>query len=95
MFYFKYYDLFSSRNLLAGDEDYFVSDYIPELTTSKILTTELIHGVPLDVVADMDQETRDWVGIDYARPFDRPTKCFVSVLIITVKAVINITWTCP
>ena len=59
-----------------------MSDYIPELTTSNIITTELIHGVPLDVVADMDQETRDWVGIDGTRPFDCPTKCFVSVIMI-------------
>ena len=51
------------RDLLAGRDNYFVAEHIPELSTSRILTTELIQGVPLDAVVDMDQETRNNVSM--------------------------------
>jgi len=51
------------KRLLSDDEEYFVADFIPELSTKKILTTELIQGVPLDAVAEMDQDTRNRVSL--------------------------------
>ena len=49
--------------LLADDPVYYVPEVIPELTTKRILATELIHGIPLDKVRDMDQETRNRVSV--------------------------------
>eukprot|EP00795_Rhopilema_esculentum_P002861 gene2861-1097_t len=49
--------------LLADDPVYYVPEVIPELTTKRILATELIHGIPLDKVRDMDQETRNRVSL--------------------------------
>lgn len=50
------------RELLKDDERYQVPEVIPELSTKQIITTEMISGVPLDQVADMDQETRNFVA---------------------------------
>lgn len=51
------------KKLLADNDNYFVAEHIPELTTGRVLTTELIHGVPLDDVVFMDQETRNNVSL--------------------------------
>jgi len=51
------------KNLLQNNDNYFVADHIPELTTDRILTTELIQGVPLDDVVHMDQETKNNVSL--------------------------------
>lgn len=32
------------------------------MTTTQVLTSELIFGLPLDKCTDLDQETRDWIG---------------------------------
>lgn len=40
-----------------------VPQVYPELSSREVLTTELVEGVPLDQVAGMDQETRDFVNI--------------------------------
>lgn len=50
------------KKLLEDDDEYYVADYIPELTTKRVLTTELMQGVPLDAVFDLDQETRNRVS---------------------------------
>ena len=36
-------------------------EVIPELTTKRVLATELIQGVPLDKVRELDQETKNRV----------------------------------
>ncbi|XP_002161433.3 atypical kinase COQ8B, mitochondrial isoform X1 [Hydra vulgaris] len=51
------------KELLDGDDDYFIADCFPHLSTKRILTTELLQGVPLDEVAFMDQNTRNRVSI--------------------------------
>lgn len=50
------------RTLLADDPEFYVPKVIDELTTKQVLTTELIHGLPVDKCVDLDQETRDWVS---------------------------------
>ena len=47
--------------LLEDEDDYFVPKHFPEASSKRVLATELIQGVPLDVVAEMDQETRNKV----------------------------------
>lgn len=51
------------KNLLKNNDNYFVPDYFPKLSTNRILSTELIQGVPLDNVVSMDQETRNNVAL--------------------------------
>lgn len=50
------------KKLLENDEEYFIAKYFPEVSTKRILSTELMRGVPLDGVAEMDQETRNRVS---------------------------------
>lgn len=51
------------KDLLQDNDNYFVANHIPELTTGRVLSTELIQGVPLDDVVHMDQETRNNVSL--------------------------------
>ncbi|KAF4085824.1 hypothetical protein AMELA_G00099490 [Ameiurus melas] len=45
--------------LMEGDPIFKVPGIIDELTTSRVITMELINGVPLDSCVDLDQETRN------------------------------------
>eukprot|EP00794_Sanderia_malayensis_P020192 gene20192-22168_t len=49
--------------LLADDHVYFIPEVIPELTSPRVLTNELVHGIPLDKVIELDQDTRNRVGL--------------------------------
>ena len=51
--------------LLSDGEDpaFYVPQVISELSTERVLTTELVSGISLDKVEDMDQETRDFVSL--------------------------------
>ncbi|CAF1715182.1 protein ABC transporter 1, mitochondrial [Brassica napus] len=50
------------RKFLSDTPGFYVPRVVDELSSKKILTTELISGVPIDKVASLDQETRDHVG---------------------------------
>ncbi|CAH8294275.1 unnamed protein product [Eruca vesicaria subsp. sativa] len=50
------------RDLLSDTPGFYVPRVIDELSSKKVLTTELISGIPIDKVALLDQETRDYVG---------------------------------
>ncbi|XP_078389562.1 atypical kinase COQ8B, mitochondrial isoform X2 [Cetorhinus maximus] len=47
------------RELLKDDPFFYVPEVIDELTTKRILTAELVTGVPLDKCEDLDQNTRN------------------------------------
>ncbi|XP_027011326.2 atypical kinase COQ8B, mitochondrial [Tachysurus fulvidraco] len=47
------------KTLMEGDPIFKVPEVIDELTTSRVITMELINGVPLDSCTDLDQETRN------------------------------------
>ncbi|XP_072405577.1 atypical kinase COQ8B, mitochondrial [Chiloscyllium punctatum] len=47
------------RELLKGDPFFSVPEVIDELTTKRILTAELVTGVPLDKCDSLDQNTRN------------------------------------
>jgi aarF domain-containing kinase len=47
------------RELLANDPGYLVPEVFPELCTKRVLTTELIQGLPLDQCASLPQEIRN------------------------------------
>ena len=50
------------RELLANDSGYLVPEVFPEVSTKRVLTTELIQGIPLDQCASLPQETRNDVS---------------------------------
>ena len=49
---------------LIGDSDpvFYVPEVITELTTKRVLTTELVSGISLDKVEDLDQDTKNYVS---------------------------------
>lgn len=49
------------RELLTSEDRIAVPRVIPELTTPRVLTTELVEGVPLDECCNLPQETRNKV----------------------------------
>lgn len=50
------------KELLKDDPLFYVPEVIDELTTGQVLTTELVHGLPLDKCLELDQETRDLIA---------------------------------
>ncbi|XP_071718631.1 protein ABC transporter 1, mitochondrial [Rutidosis leptorrhynchoides] len=50
------------RKLLSNADGFYVPFVVDELSCKKVLTTELIHGIPIDKVATLDQEVRSYVG---------------------------------
>ena len=50
------------RELLADDPRFGVPAIIPELCTSRVLTAELIHGLPLDQCHALSQEVKNDVS---------------------------------
>lgn len=50
------------RENLAGEEIYGVPKVVSELSTKKVLTSELVAGVPIDQVAFLDQDDRNFVS---------------------------------
>lgn len=50
------------RELLCNVDGFYVPSVVDELSSKKVLTSELIHGIPIDKVALLDQETRSYVG---------------------------------
>ncbi|KAL1827266.1 hypothetical protein DCAR_0206419 [Daucus carota subsp. sativus] len=50
------------RELLSNTEGCYVPMVIDDIRSKRVLTTELVSGVPIDKVASLDQETRNNVG---------------------------------
>ncbi|KAF0901798.1 hypothetical protein E2562_006258 [Oryza meyeriana var. granulata] len=50
------------KELLSDSEGYYVPKVIDELSSKKVLTSEFVPGFPIDKVAKLDQETRNYVG---------------------------------
>nr|XP_018632457.1 protein ABC transporter 1, mitochondrial isoform X2 [Nicotiana tomentosiformis] len=48
--------------LLSGTKGFYVPVVIDDLSSKRVLTSELVPGIPIDKVAILDQETRNYVG---------------------------------
>ncbi|KAM8952296.1 atypical kinase COQ8B, mitochondrial [Pelodytes ibericus] len=55
------------RQLVSGDAFFSVPRVIEELTTERVLTLELVSGIPLDQCAAMDQDTRNQISYNILR----------------------------
>ncbi|XP_063289276.1 atypical kinase COQ8B, mitochondrial isoform X2 [Pelobates fuscus] len=55
------------RQLLNGDPFFCVPQVIDELTAERVLTLELVSGVPLDQCVNLDQETRNQISYNILR----------------------------
>lgn len=53
---------FYNRELLGDDEIFSVPKVIHPLTSKRVLTSELVYGVPLDHLTDMDENIKNWVS---------------------------------
>lgn len=49
------------RRQLSDDPVLYVPEVITELSTERVLTTELVSGISLEKVSALDQETRNFV----------------------------------
>ena len=49
------------RELLKDDHDFLIPEVIDELTTTDVLTSEFIEGIPLDKCFEIDQESKNKV----------------------------------
>lgn len=55
--------LLTIRELIGEDNEIFsVPKVIHALTSKRVLTSELVYGVPLDQLTDMDENIRNWVS---------------------------------
>lgn len=54
--------LASHRTLLEGDPVFVVPEVFDELSGRRVITMELVNGVPLDSCVDLNQETRNEVS---------------------------------
>lgn len=50
------------QRLLSDSEGFYVPMVIDEISSRKVLTTEFVSGVPIDKVALLSQDTRNYVG---------------------------------
>lgn len=50
------------RNLLSNTKGFYVPLVVDEISSKRVLTSELVQGVPVDKVASLDQVTRNYVG---------------------------------
>ncbi|XP_022770692.1 protein ABC transporter 1, mitochondrial-like [Durio zibethinus] len=50
------------RDLLCGQEGFYVPLVVDDISHKRVLTTELVSGVPIDKVALLNQGTRNYVG---------------------------------
>ncbi|KAG2588415.1 protein ABC transporter 1, mitochondrial-like [Panicum virgatum] len=50
------------KELLSDSDGYYVPKVIDQLSSKKVLTSEFVPGVPIDKVAQLSQETRNYVG---------------------------------
>ncbi|GMS87955.1 hypothetical protein PENTCL1PPCAC_10130, partial [Pristionchus entomophagus] len=53
------------RELLKDSKDYYVPEIIDSLSSSRVLTAELISGRPVDQCVDEDQRVRDWISAKF------------------------------
>ncbi|PIA60600.1 hypothetical protein AQUCO_00300238v1 [Aquilegia coerulea] len=50
------------RALLSDAEGFYVPDAMDDISSKRVITSELVAGVPIDKVTLLSQETRDYVG---------------------------------
>ncbi|KAK3160748.1 hypothetical protein QOZ80_1BG0063940 [Eleusine coracana subsp. coracana] len=50
------------KEFLSDSDGFYVPKVIDELSCKKVLTSEFVPGVPIDKVAQLSQETRNYVG---------------------------------
>ena len=50
---------FPHREILSGDPILHVPSVIPELTTHRVFTSELVHGEPVDKCSGLTQKERN------------------------------------
>ena len=52
------YEVFLQRILLSDDPSFVVPRVIPEVSSKRVITTEMVYGIPMDQVVQLDQQTK-------------------------------------
>lgn len=55
------------RDLLAEDTVFVIPKVHPELSTARVLTTDYLEGIPIDLCSEIDQEIKNWLGENILR----------------------------
>ncbi|XP_031270401.1 protein ABC transporter 1, mitochondrial [Pistacia vera] len=50
------------RDMLSNLKGFYVPIVVENISSKRVLTTELVSGIPIDKVAQLNQETRNYVG---------------------------------
>ncbi|KAJ0111171.1 hypothetical protein Patl1_00756 [Pistacia atlantica] len=50
------------RDMLSNSKGFYVPIVVENISSKRVLTTELVSGIPIDKVAQLNQETRNYVG---------------------------------
>ncbi|KAK6937197.1 ABC1 atypical kinase-like domain [Dillenia turbinata] len=50
------------HDLLSGMDGFYVPVVVDDISSKRVITTELVHGIPIDRVALLNQQTRNYVG---------------------------------
>lgn len=50
------------RDILSNTKGFYVPYVVDDISSKRVLTTELVSGIPIDKVAQLSQETRNYVG---------------------------------
>ncbi|XP_030499317.2 protein ABC transporter 1, mitochondrial [Cannabis sativa] len=50
------------RELMSNKQGFYVPMVVDDISSKRVLTTELVRGIPIDKVALLSQETRNYVG---------------------------------
>lgn len=50
------------RYMLSNAKEFYVPYVVDDISSKRVLTTELVSGIPIDKVARLSQETRNYVG---------------------------------
>ncbi|XP_062084911.1 protein ABC transporter 1, mitochondrial [Humulus lupulus] len=50
------------QELISNKQGFYVPKVVDDISSKRVLTTELIRGIPIDKVALLSQETRNYVG---------------------------------
>ena len=81
---------------MKDDPDFYIPENINDLTTSQVLTTEYVEGLPLDMTFEVDQDTRNWVSIFLFMSIaeqNRTEQMFIYRLVHKIHRLTNISYT--
>jgi len=82
----------SLRDKLADEELYGVPEIIPGLSSKRVLTTELVTGIPINHAAELHQDERNLVNLRLSTRFKHIGECaspYFSSRLLLLKSTLS------